>query len=282
MKIRTSKKSKVALTNTGALELFFIGVGSAFTKRQYQTNLLIVKGKDHLLVDCGTRCTEALNGLGIKVADIHYILPTHSHADHIGGIEELALMGRYFTKRKATMVINDTYQHFLWEMSLRGGCGHNERTAHAILTFEDFFDVIRPQKLQEYPRETLGARVGKIDLKLVRTKHIPDSSTDWSNSFWSCGMVIDERVLFTSDTKYDADLVTFYDNKFKLEAIFHDCQFFSGGIHASIDELNQFPEHIKKKMYLTHYGDNWEKFEAKVKKFGFAGLAKQHVYYVFN
>jgi ribonuclease BN (tRNA processing enzyme) len=167
-------------------------------------------------------------------------------------------------------------------MSLRGGCGHNERTAHTILTFEDFFDVIRPQKQPEYPRETLSARVGKIDIKMVRTKHIPDSSSDWISSFWSCGVIIDDRVLFTSDTRYDPDLVSYYDNKFNLEIIFHDCQFFSGGVHTSLDELKQLPEGIKKKMYLTHYDDTWEKYEEKVKKYGFAGLAKQQIFYVFD
>ncbi len=35
-------------------------------------------------------------------------------------------------------------------------------------------------------------------------------------------------------------------------------------------------------MYLTHYGDNWEEFEEKIDKYGFAGLARQHVYYAFD
>jgi len=35
-------------------------------------------------------------------------------------------------------------------------------------------------------------------------------------------------------------------------------------------------------MILTHYGDNWEQFEAKVKEYGFYGLAKQHVFYRFD
>ncbi|OHD64164.1 MAG: MBL fold metallo-hydrolase [Spirochaetes bacterium RBG_13_51_14] len=282
MKIKTMKNRKASLKNKGALELFFIGVGNAFTKLQYQTNLLIIKGNDHLLIDCGTRCPQAMTDLGIHVTDIRNLLITHSHADHIGGLEEVAIMGRYAAHRKPVMVINDTYQHFLWEMSLRGGCGHNERTAHKILTFEDFFDVIRPQRLPEYPRETLGARVGNIDIKMMRTMHIPDLSPDWKSSFWSCGVIIDNRVFFTSDTRYDEDLVLFYEKKFELEAIFHDCQFSIGGVHAGIEELNQFPADIKKKMYLSHYPDNWTQFEGKVKKYGFAGLAKQHVYYVFN
>ena len=52
-------------------------------------------------------------------------------------------------------------------------------------------------------------------------------------------------------------------------------QFFAGGVHASLEELNQLPVEYKNKIYLTHYGDNWEDFVDKVKEFGFAGLTKQ-------
>jgi mRNA degradation ribonuclease J1/J2 len=282
MRIETLRDRKFSLTNDGRLELFFIGVGSAFTKRHYQTNLLLIKGKDHLLIDCGTKGTQALYELGVAVTDIKNFLITHSHADHIGGLEEVALMGRYATKKKPVMIINETYQHILWDMSLRGGSAYNEEEAKDTLSFSDFWNIIRPQWLPDYPRETYSARLGGIDIKMMRTKHIPDSSYDWQSSFWSCGVIIDERILFTSDTRYDYDLIDFYEKKFKLEAIFHDCQFFTGGVHASLEEIKQFPPDIKNKMYLTHYGDNWEEFEEKVAKYGFAGLAKQHVYYVFE
>jgi mRNA degradation ribonuclease J1/J2 len=282
MRIETLENRKFSLTNDGKLELFFIGVGSAFTKRHYQTNLLLIKGKDHLLIDCGTKGTQALYELGIPVTDIKNYLITHSHADHIGGLEEAALMGRYATKKKPVMIVNETYQHILWDMSLRGGAAYNEEEAKDTLSFSDFWNIIRPQWLPDYPRETFSARLGKIDIKMMRTKHIPDSSYDWQSSFWSCGVIIDERILFTSDTRYDYDLIDFYEKKFKLEAIFHDCQFFTGGVHASLEEIKQFPPDIKSKMYLTHYGDNWEEFEDKIEKYGFAGLAKQHVYYVFD
>ena len=56
------------------LELFFIGVGSAFTKRQYQTNLLIVKGDDHLLIDCGTKCSQAFHELGVPIGEVKNFL----------------------------------------------------------------------------------------------------------------------------------------------------------------------------------------------------------------
>ncbi len=282
MKIETMEKRKLELKNKGTLELFFIGVGSAFTKRQYQTNLLIVKGNDHLLIDCGTKCPQALSELGVPVTEIDTFLITHSHADHIGGLEEVALMGRYVTKKKPTMIINETYQYILWDMSLRGGCAYNEDEARDMLSFSDFWSIMRPQWLPDYPRETFEVNVGSINVKMMRTKHIPDSSSDWQSSFWSCGIIIDDRVMFTSDTRYDYDLVELYESKFNFEAIFHDCQFFTGGVHAGIDELNQLSPEVKKKLFLTHYGDNWENFQDKIKEYGFAGLGKQHVFYVFE
>ena len=269
------------LSNDGSLELFFLGVGSAFTKRNYQTNLLILKGADHLLIDCGTKCPQAFFELGTPVTEVRNILITHSHADHIGGLEEVALLGRYMTKRKPHIVINETYQHILWDMSLRGGSAFNEEEAGDILGFHDFFDIIRPSWLHNYPRESFSARIGEIDIKMMRTMHIPDSSFNWQSSFWSCGIIIDDRIMFTSDTRYDPELIISFDEIFDLEMIFHDCQFFTGGVHASLEELNMLPSKIKAKMYLTHYGDNWEDFEETVGKYGFAGLAKQHTHYIF-
>jgi L-ascorbate metabolism protein UlaG (beta-lactamase superfamily) len=284
MRIVPLEDKKLSLVGSGALELFFFGIGSAFSRRQYQTNLLIMKGKDHLLVDCGTRLPPLLKDLGLQVTDIKNILITHSHADHIGGLEEFALSGRYIAKNKPTMVINEAYQQILWDMSLRGGCGFNEGedVPAAKLAFSDFFDTNRPKRLPGYSRETFDARVGKIKLLMMRTKHFPDNSPDWQHSFWSCGLIIDERVMFTSDTRYDPDLINYYEKKFNLEAIFHDCQLFTGGIHAGIEEINRLPRRIKKKIHLAHYGDNWESYLGKVSEYGFASFAQQHVRYVFD
>ena len=279
---KTLTERPLSLSNEGRLELFFIGVGSAFTKRNYQTNVLIVKGDDHLLVDCGTKCPQAFYQLGLPLTEVRNVLITHSHADHIGGLEEVALLGRYMTHRKPLMVINEAYQHILWDMSLRGGAAYNEEDAGDILGFHDFFDIRRPEWLRGYPRETFGVQIGEIDVKMVRTMHVPDSSRDWQSSFWSCGLIIDDRILFTSDTRYDPDLVATYEERFGFEWIFHDCQFFTGGVHASLDELNRFSPEIKAKMYLTHYGDNWEQYEKQVRDYGFAGLARQHVHYLFD
>ncbi len=280
--IEPLKNKQLSLKNSGELSLFFVGVGSAFTKRHNQTNLMIIKGDDHLLIDCGTKCPQALNTVGVSIPTVQNFLITHSHADHIGGLEEAALMGRYIVKKKPTMVINEVYQHLLWDMSLRGGIAFNEENSNDILSFVDFFNVIRPVYLEGYPRETMEAHVGAINVKMFRTKHIPDNSKSWESSFWSCGIIIDDRILYTSDTRFDRDLVLGFEKKCSLEVIFHDCQFFTGGVHSSLEELNQLPELTKKKIHLCHYGDNWEDYKDKIAAYGFAGLTQQMMYYVFE
>jgi ribonuclease BN (tRNA processing enzyme) len=273
---------RLSLSNDGKLSLFFVGVGSAFTKRHFQTNLIIIKGNDHVLIDCGSKTPQAFYELGLKVSDIRNFLITHSHADHIGGLEEVMLTGRFVTKKKPVVVIDKKFQQILWDLSLRGGAAYNDEKNGSEPVFSDMWRIIRPRWLPDWPRETHEVTIGGINLKTFRTMHIPESARDWESSFWSCGIVIDDRVMFTSDTRFDPDLIENYCPLFDLEFIFHDCQFFTGGVHAGIDELSTLPPEIKKKMILTHFGDDWEDHEEKVRDCEFFGLARQWHLYDFD
>ena len=278
MKISSNRIKTLKLTNRGPLSLYFVGTGSAFARTLNQNNLLIVKGDNHLLVDCGTGCPQSLYDAGLPLSDVKNYVITHSHADHIGGLEEAQLSGRYVTLQKPTMIINKTYEKILWQQSLRGG---SEKSEAIDLAFDDLWNVVRPKKLKNYPRETWEANIGSINVKMPRTKHFPDSAKSWRDSFWSCCVIIDNKILYTSDTRFDPDLLESFDRKFKFETIFHDCQLYTAGIHASIDELSNLPTDMKKKIVLMHYGDNWKDFRAQAKEAGFHSWAKQGHTYTF-
>ena len=69
MKIQSLNKT-LSLENDGELSFFFVGVGSAFAKTHFQNNILVIKGSDHLLIDCGTLCPYALWKYGVSSSKI--------------------------------------------------------------------------------------------------------------------------------------------------------------------------------------------------------------------
>lgn len=275
-------KGKLELSNEGGLSFFTVGVGSAFSKMHYQNNILVIKGNDHILIDCGTLCPLAFYNYETPITNIKNILVTHSHADHIGGIEEVALMGRYVTKSKPNMYITNEYKRILWQQSLRGGNAYGEKSANgSYLTFDDYFNQIEPKLIGKTPRPLYEVNCGSINLKIFRTKHIPERMESWRKSFYSIGVLVDERILFPSDTRFDLEMLNWMLEKYpKIEYIFHDCQFYTGGVHASYDELKTLPDDIRKKIILCHYGDNFNTLDPKAD--GFYGFAKQGHFYNFD
>ncbi|MFW5693700.1 MAG: MBL fold metallo-hydrolase [Alkalispirochaeta sp.] len=271
----------VTLENDGQLWIYFLGCGSAFSRRHYQTNLLIVKGKDHLLVDCGTSCHRALRDAGLALLDINDVMITHSHADHAGGLEELMLMNRYVAKKKPRIYITPRYQRILWNQSLRGGAEMNERHEGKGLTFSDYWNVHRPLPVPHHTRDAHQFTVGDIKIRTFRTRHYPEQSESWEDAMYTVGLVVDERVVFSGDTQFDADLIRDVEPKGGAEHIFHDVQLFPGGIHASLEEVATLPEALHSRMSLVHYGDNFEDHQQRVNDLGFAGFVHQGKIYEF-
>ncbi len=275
---------KLLLTNSGDLEVFFIGVGSAAAKKNNNLNLLLIKGDEHVMVDFGFTASRALTQTArLQVGDIDTFLITHSHADHIGGLEEAALENRYVGrkfkgKRKLRMVVTKRYQDILWDRSLRGGleCNEEDEVANRYLGFCDYFEPIHPVWGRREPREVDRVIVGNIEIELFRTKHVPDSAGDWDKSFVSYGLFVDGHVFISMDTRFDPALIEEYADRSSI--MFHDVQFFPGAVHDPLADLKTLPEEVKAKMHLVHYADNFDQQDIT----GFGGWAKQGVRYIFN
>ncbi len=276
------------LTNDGQLELFFFGVGSANAKKHAHNNAIVIKGDTHIAIDFGTRMWMKADEFGIKTTDIKTVFPTHSHGDHVGGIEEWALDHRYPGVKfmggdRPDMIITDHYRDILWGKTLCGGLEWNEMEPDLgkPLYFTSYFNQIQPKWKIFESREIWNVNYKGIELDIFRTMHVPDSSTDWSNSFISYGLVIDKTIFYSGDTRCDPELVSvFYDDPtMNIRAWFHDIQFFEKAVHSSKVEMEKkYPAEVLKKMYPMHLADNWESQDCSK----FAGWAEEGVIYSFD
>lgn len=277
--ITSAFNDTLQLTNDGKLSLFFIGTGSAFSKKYFQTNFLIVKGNDHVLVDCGTLCSYALEkNYNTPITSIRNIFVTHPHADHIGSLEEFALAGRYISKRKINLIITDKLKKILWKQSLKGGLHYSE-DGHMKLS--DYFDQIKPELIGKKPFEVYETDIGSINLKIFRTRHITTKANSYRKSQISYGILIDNRILFSGDSQFRPEYLEYYQKNYPVELIIHDCDVsgLAEGVHASYRQLETLDPATKAKMMLVHYNGSSEKKTPETD--GFMGFVKPGVWYIF-
>ena len=151
------------------------------TKLKYgNTNTFFIRGTaGNLLVDTDYAGTlpqfyKAIKAHNIKVCDIHYVLATHYHPDHIGLVSELIKQG-------AKLLLLDTqcpYIHFSDELFRRDARLHYEP-----ITMEAAV-VIRSEESRDFLK-----RIG-IDGEIVVT---PSHSED------SVSLVLDRGECFVGD-----------------------------------------------------------------------------------
>lgn len=292
---------KLPLVTDGHLRLIFLGTGAAFSVKMFQSNLIVIKGGTALFVDLGTKSTLKMAELGLSVHDIQHLLITHSHADHVGSIEELALKRRYEApfmdnqrgddepfgeflariiaarnsgKYRPRLYLPHHYSQILWGWSLRGGLAFSEEVdlggPKGEMLLGHFFHLVPPTKLDGFGVDSWEIKVGDIRVQTFVTKHIPDSAERVTESMYSVGMVIDGRVYLSGDTRFEEQTIIRFGEG--CEVLFHDCQDFPGGVHAFYGDLMSLPERLRQKMYLYHLSDGMLK--KNVRADGFAGLTE--------
>lgn len=216
---------------------------------------------------------------GLDFKDIDAVYITHQHADHLAGLEMLAF-SRYFIPKKLTeegpavkpvLYANRTLMREIWEHSLRGGL---ESLQGKIMSLTDYFDC-KPISDNKYfdwegyrftPIQTVHVRSGYIikhSYGLGISKNV--SATD---GYRRAGYRYDAYI--TADTQFDMGLLEFCHQS---KIIFHDCETtaFKSGVHSNYADLCTYPEGVKQKMWLYHYGAAVQTF----KQDGFAGFVEK-------
>ena len=239
------------------MKVTFLGVGSAFSRKHGNSNVLVESGDIKLLIDCARSGPPNLEKYGLSMKDLTHLFVTHLHSDHAGGFEEIAFMTRLVYKKKLPMISTASLLDRLWKSSLSGGLEYIELSPGNLTpqTLGDFFTPT-PVAVQEWVSVEEGS---DLRIYLYPTNHVKGME--------SYGLAIEElpggeqkRFLFTGDTKFDRDLVMYGIETCAL--IFHDCQLFNAGknnelgVHASYEQLLAFPPDIRHRIWLYHYGDS--------------------------
>jgi ribonuclease BN (tRNA processing enzyme) len=286
----------------------FLGIGNAFAKRNFQSNALVEvwagtpggqsEPDDTLLVDFGTAGPQALYRLmdqpGFRylqrAGDVHYqklrrVFVTHLHGDHIGGLEELALVNAFGQAgagegHRPELISSGDILERLWEHSLRGGLGVMQGEVKRL---EDYF-VPRPvgPGPADDPCYVLADR---YELRPFETDHIRLSEKyDWP----SLGLLLrdagsGESVFFSGDTGFDPD--SYGPMMADARLCFHEVHLADEDlqVHTTLRQLRTLPESIRRKTYLYHVSDDWDADAYKVVDEEFGGFARpSHRYVLFE
>ncbi len=240
----------------------FVGTGDAFSRRFGHTNALVEAGATRLMIDFGHTAPQRLEALGHGLDSITHVVISHIHADHIGGLEELAFLSRFVFGRKITLLIPRGLRGLLWDHSLRGGLEMvaDEAGEPVHCDLETYFDV--------HEIDTGWQEVGDLRLMPFRTDHVPGKD--------SWGFVVEEaaggRMIFGCDTRVRHPQLAEepLDEAFSRGPIFHDCQLAGGGastIHVPLAEI-RYPPGVQERVVLVHYSDRLEEHLEAIRQAG--------------
>ncbi|MEK3767496.1 MBL fold metallo-hydrolase [Paenibacillus sp. FSL R5-0887] len=242
-----------------SLSLQMLGTGNAFAKKYFNNNGLLLDENYTLLIDCGITAPLAMHRLEKSFSDVNATLITHIHADHVGGLEELALTLKHVHGKKMTLLLPETLIEPLWNNTLKGGLYQED----AVSSLSDIFDVKPMQPENTYKLSPT------LSLEIIQTPHIPGKN--------SYSLLINNEIFYSADMTFQPGLLISLVRERGIRIILHDCQLGGTGVvHTTLEELMSLPKDVRERIKLMHYSDEQPDFVGLTGEMEFL---EQHVNY---
>lgn len=235
------------------MRLYALGVGDTFTEKHVTHSLLVEADGFRLAIDCPDSYRRVLraardvagpaHAASLDLFQIHDVLVTHVHGDHMNGLEGAAYFKFFAQKQKLRLHTIRPVRDAIWDGRLVASMGRlmtsKDPEAFRDLAFEDYFDwsevgVDRTTTIGPF---TVHARMTK--------HHVPTSALVLEHGGKSIGI--------SSDTGFDPSLIKFLAD---ADLVVHETNY--GPAHTAYADLLTLDDALKAKMRLIHYPDEFD------------------------
>lgn len=229
------------------MKLKFVGIGSAFNTKLFNTSSYFKKEDNLFLIDCGGTVFRRLQELNlIQGVKKTYIIITHTHPDHVGSLGDLIFYCNYILKHKPMIISpnKEGVEKVLASVGVNNTLYHFENSEKVTLQDNEF---------------------GQINIEFVKVTH--------SKSMLTYGFIInidDENIYYSADCNSISDYVF---NKFKageINKVYQDTcgADYPGNGHMSLNKLKEkIPKEFRSKVYCMHLDENIS--EEQIRSAGF-------------
>jgi ribonuclease BN (tRNA processing enzyme) len=235
-------------------EFILLGIGGAFDADEGVANtgglLCVEDGTSctRILIDCGHTCGGQLRAVGLGYEDIDAVLLTHTHGDHIDGLETMGYKSLFLHKRR---------------VAVYAPAGILDQVWHALAPKMDTLQVAADQAIEAtmplyFDPKPVAPDSGPIEVgggvtaEFVPVRHV--------RGMPCYGIILQldtgETIRWSGDCIFQPEGPILGDVQ-PGDLVFHDCAFYpayDATVHTHLEQLATLPEAIRREIVLVHHG----------------------------
>lgn len=246
------------------MEIYVLGIGSAL-RSEFDNTCFMVNADKKYLIDCPRDFYKKFMQFGMNANEVHDIILTHLHNDHVGNLDDLLLDAHYIQKTKVNIYTTREIFEKLRERA-KAGVTDNEPDKHYCL--EDFATLEELSFDKAYEN-------GDIKIDIRANKHdagIPTIGLKVNKNGIILGYSSDDSLRENDNFLWDSDIV------------FHEAGLTDSQIHTYYKKIEQAVKDgkvPKEKLYLIHIPKYFET-ELQFAKEGKYEVSKEGILFNVN